>query len=71
VNSGDGVVKKKKKKEEGRTCGAAGGCWPENGLDDGRSFFLFSVFFLFMLCSSSRSLFYSFSLSLVILLFLR
>jgi len=30
--------------------GAAGGCWPENGLDNGRPFFFFSVFFL-LLCS--------------------
>ena len=55
-NSGDGAVKKKK---EGRGADlrwlrgcAAGGCWPENGLDGGRPFFFFSVFFSSALFSS-------------------
>jgi hypothetical protein len=30
---------------------AAGGCWPENGLDGDWPFFVFSVFFSLLLCS--------------------
>jgi len=39
--------RRKKKMEEGRTCGAAGDSWPENGLDGGRSFFFFFYVSLF------------------------